>query len=383
MKFLKSLEPYRLFFPMGVLFGIIGVYVWIAFAFFPNSPYPAQLHSKLMLGTFLFSFAAGFLMTAIPKMTASFPAQTFELITAFVLILANALFAYGPQPGFFYMMSALSILGLILFFVRRFLARTKSPPPFFPFVIMGLLSGIAGASLLCVNAFQEIPSELFVLAKKLYFEAMILFLVLGIGSRLISVISGRGTAHEKAGRKAVIGHIFLGVLLFLSFALESYEFAVVGGSLKSFVVTWVAVFNWNIFAKSQTKSRLAYGMRISGLMVLLGIYMSVFQPAFAVHWMHLTYIAGFGLMTLTVATRVTLAHGSYDLSYESKSTALWICGALVLTAAATRVAAPYTGNSYIMHLAYAAMVWISAIIVWGTVFVKRMIWKGHDKASCP
>ena len=90
MKLFKSVEPYRLLFPLGVMFGALGVYVWIAFAFFPGSEFPVQLHSKLMLGTFLFSFAAGFLMTAIPKMTASFPAQTFELTIAFVLVLLNA-----------------------------------------------------------------------------------------------------------------------------------------------------------------------------------------------------------------------------------------------------------------------------------------------------
>lgn len=382
MKFLKSLETYRLLFPIGVMFGALGVYVWIAFAFFPQSEYPVQLHSKLMLGTFLFSFAAGFLMTAIPKMTASFPAQPLELSIAFVLVLANALCAYLTRADFFYLMSAISILSLVLFFVRRFLARTKSPPPFFPFVIMGLLSGFTGASLMSANGIAQLPSELLLFAKKIYFEGMILFLVLGIGSRLIPVISGRGIVNEQTGVRVVARNIALGVALVCAFALESFEFPITGGILKSLIVTWIAFYSWGIFEKSQTKSRLAFGMRISGLMVLLGIYMSVLQPAFAVHWIHLTYIAGFGLMTLTVATRVTLAYGAYDLSYEAKSGALWVCGALILTAAATRVAAPYIGSGYVKHLAYAAVVWIAAIIVWGVVFVKRMIWKGQDKASC-
>ncbi len=382
MNLFKSVEPYRLLFPLGVLFGSLGVYVWIAYAFFPGTEFPAQLHSKLMLGTFLFSFAAGFLMTAIPKMTASFPAEPFELLIAFVLVLLNAACAYLAGAEVFYLVSAISIFSLILFFIRRFRARTKSPPPFFPFVLMGLLSGFTGALIMSANDFVKIPSELFLFGKKIYFEGMILFLVLGIGSRLIPVISGRGIANEKTGGMIIARNIFLGLSLFLAFGLEGFGLAIAGGLLKALVCTWVAFFSWNILAKSQTRSRLAFGMRISGLMVLFGIYMGVFHPAFAVHWMHLTYIAGFGLMTLTVATRVTLAHGSYNLAYESQSGSLWVCGALILTAAATRVAAPFVGSSYVMQLAYAALVWIAAIAVWGVVFVKRMILKGNDQRSC-
>jgi uncharacterized protein involved in response to NO len=382
MRWLNSIEPYRLLFPVGTMFGVLGVFVWLLYSFFPNLGYPAELHSKLMLGTFLFSFAAGFLMTAIPKMTASFPAQPFEIVVAFALVIANALSAYLAPAWFYYSVSAVSIVSLILFFARRFQARTKSPPPFFPFVLMGLLSGLIGAVFLGINRAWPLSAELFIFSKIVYFEGMILFLVLGIGSRLIPVISGRGTINEKSGPKIVAQNLILGSLLILAFAVQSYGEPLLGGILKSFVSTWVALFSWGIFEKAQTKSRLALGMQLSGVMVLLGIYMSVLQPSFAVHWMHLTYIAGFGLMTLTVATRVTLAHGSYDLSFEAQSKTLWICGGLILTAAATRAAAPFIASSYTMHLAYAAVCWILAVLLWGAVFIKKIIWKGKGQPGC-
>lgn len=382
MKKSNSVEPYRWLFPMGVLFGALGVYVWIMYALNPTSIYPNQVHSKLMFGTFLFSFAAGFLMTAIPKMTASFPAQIFEIVLAFCLILMNSLFAYVTKPEYFYLSSAVSILFLVAFFMRRFLARTKTPPPFFPFVILGLLVGFIGSLFLGMNAFYNFSAEILLMAKKFYFEGLILLLVLGIGSRLIPVISGRAKVDEKIDRITVLKNVLLGLFLIAGYVFESYEYNLIGGLLRCLVVGWVGVFNWGLFLKSKTKSRLALGMRISGFMVLLGILMSVVQPSYTVHWMHLTYIAGFGLMTLTVASRVTLAHGSYDLAFEAKSNALWICGALILTAAATRVAAPFTGSGYINHLGYAAVVWIVAIALWGFIFVKRMIWKGQGPAGC-
>jgi uncharacterized protein involved in response to NO len=377
----KSIDAYRVLFPLGVLFGVLGASVWIAYAFLPEFEYPAAIHSELMMGAFLFSFAAGFLMTAIPKMTASFPAEIRELVVACGLSLAVAASVLASRAELFYFVSAISIFGLILFFFRRFLARTKVVPPFFPFVLLGLISGLAGSVILGVWKIDEIDPQIFFFGRKLFFEGMILFLVLGIGSRLIPVISGRGML-DHPGIKSVIMNLFLGGMMIAGFVLESFGRPLAGGILKILVVSWIAYFGWGILQRSKTTSRLALGMRMSGLMVWGGMVMSLFQPAFAVHWMHLTYISGFGLMALTVASRVTLAHGSYDLAFEARSKSIWLIGALVMTAAATRVAAPFVGAGYKMHLVYAAGVWIAALAIWGAVFLKRIFWKGDGVASC-
>jgi uncharacterized protein involved in response to NO len=381
MNHLKSIEPYRLLFPLGLVFGILGASVWIAFALIPQMTYPMRLHSQLMMGTFLFAFVSGFLMTAIPKMTASFPAQPFELVVAFFLVLCNAMGAYSGIAELFYLISAISILSLIVFFIRRFLARTKSIPPFFPFVLVGLTSGMCGAVILALPALLEVANGFLLFGKRLYFDGMILFLILGIGSRLIPLISGR-KVQEDLSVRVIARNLLLCTLLILGFALESAGSVWIGGILKVTVVGWVAFRGWGILAKAQTKSRLALGLRLSGLMVLGGLVMAVLQPGYAVHWMHLTYIAGFGLMTLTVATRVTLAHGSYDLSFEAKSKSLLVCGALILIATATRVSAPFLGTLYTKHLMYAGIVWILAMAIWGFVFIRRMIFKGKAQRGC-
>jgi uncharacterized protein involved in response to NO len=377
----KLIEPYRLLFPLGIVFGLLGVALWIAFALLPEYAYPAQTHSQLMVGAFLFAFAAGFLMTAIPKMTASFPAQPFELVLACAFTLSNALTASLNRPSIFYFASAFSIFALISFFIRRFISRTKAIPPFFPFVLFGLLSGFTGALLLGFSNTFELAPFAQTFGKKMYFDGMILFLVLGIGSRLIPVISGRGVTDE-AGLKPVVKNLLLAAGLISSMVLEASGQILAGGLLKILVVGWIAFFGWGLLKKSKTKSRLAFGMRLSGFMVLAGIVLTVIQPAFAIHWMHLAYVAGFGLMTLTVASRVTLAHGNYDLVFEAQSKALWICGALILTAAFTRATAPFTGSGYTMHLLYAAVTWILALLVWGVVFLKRIFWKGTGPKGC-
>jgi uncharacterized protein involved in response to NO len=371
----KVLEPYRLLFPLGVVFGLLGVSIWTVLNAFKDYNLTAQIHSQLMIGAFLFSFAAGFLMTAIPKMTASFPAQPVEITGAFLLALLNAGLAFSGFSGLFFLSTSVAVFFLILFFLRRFSSRTKSPPPFFPFVILGLSSGLLGSVLVGLSYYIDIDVFWMTLGRRLYFEAMILLLVLGIGSRLIPVISGRGPGDD-GGYSSVLRNVGFSLLLLCGFVLQAAGFSVVGGFIKFLAVAFVAWRNWGILAPLKTRSWLASGMRVSGLMVLLGLLLSAASPAFSVHWMHLTYIGGFGLMTLTVASRVTLAHGSYDLSYEVRSRALWVSGVLILLAALTRVAAPFVGAGYFAHLFYAALAWIVAVIVWASVFVTRMVRRG-------
>ena len=55
-------EPYRLFFPMGILFGVLGVWLWIRFGLWAQyglgdpTTYAKLFHGEVMVGGFLFSF---------------------------------------------------------------------------------------------------------------------------------------------------------------------------------------------------------------------------------------------------------------------------------------------------------------------------------------
>ncbi|MGZ8900435.1 MAG: NnrS family protein, partial [Limisphaerales bacterium] len=64
-------EPFRAFFPAGVLAGIFGVALWplhfggiVAF-------YPGQAHVRLMAYGFFGAFILGFLGTALPRMMSA------------------------------------------------------------------------------------------------------------------------------------------------------------------------------------------------------------------------------------------------------------------------------------------------------------------------
>jgi uncharacterized protein involved in response to NO len=62
-------EPFRLFFPLGVLLAWVGIGHWLLYAIGATATYSCQLHGLVQVQGFLMAFAFGFLWTAIPRRT--------------------------------------------------------------------------------------------------------------------------------------------------------------------------------------------------------------------------------------------------------------------------------------------------------------------------
>src|ERR1043165_8519631 len=65
----KSPDPYRLFFPLGILVGLAGVAIWPLNYFGILTGYWGMSHAYVQADGFLFCFIAGFLLTALPRFT--------------------------------------------------------------------------------------------------------------------------------------------------------------------------------------------------------------------------------------------------------------------------------------------------------------------------
>ena len=59
-------EPFRIFFPAGLLLGFVGVLLWVLFYLGAPVPYPNITHARLMIEGMMASFIFGFLGTAGP-----------------------------------------------------------------------------------------------------------------------------------------------------------------------------------------------------------------------------------------------------------------------------------------------------------------------------
>ena len=90
-------EPFRLFFPTGILIGIGGVALWPAYFGSLVITYPGTAHARLMIEGFMASFVIGFLGTAGPRMTSTSPFSRREVLTLFTFDLLAAGLHFGES----------------------------------------------------------------------------------------------------------------------------------------------------------------------------------------------------------------------------------------------------------------------------------------------
>lgn len=371
--FLKHLEedPFRLFFPLGIFFGIVGVAPWIA-NIFGYPAYPVNFHRNTMINGFLLTFVTGFLMTAIPRFTEAGYAKIREILPNAILLIAAQLSLYFGNHEFSYLFTTLAI-GILLVFARaRFLARKTNPPHTFVFVGAGLLLWFFTNIIL---GFQDLLPQVLILPfQKLFSTGIVMCFVMGVGGRLLPSIFGfdeivlnQKTIYEqpKSFWTVIPGDISACVFLFLSsYFGEPFFGLAITSFIRLGVASYIAYRYWGIGKAPKRKSVLSWSLWISAWSLILGLSLPIIWRGFDTHSEHVIFVSGFSLMTLMVATRVTLAHGNEGLRWELRSKTLIVIAVLLLLSMITRVTAVLMPQIYLTHLAYAAILWVGAAIIW-------------------
>lgn len=370
------INPYRLFFPLAWLMGLWGGLVWILFAA-GVSPFPAITHPQSMSAGFLMGHVMGFLLTAGPKFTGTGPLKPLELGIAalcYVVLCFAAIF----QVQFTFGLFALSAASLAVILGLRISRKTKGPPAEFVFLPFGLAAAFIGAIIKMLGATSAVVSPFVSQLGNLFvYEAFILSLVLGVGSRLAPFLLGHAGAPDAvsiANKTAPLGWPFIWSLILFWFSYIWEALLAPSGALdfarllRASVVVYVLARHWRLFRFPQSATRQAWGLWSSAWMMSLGLFASAIT-AWQIHSLHLFYIGGLGLLTLMVATRVSLAHGSKRLLLERTSKVLYPVVGLVIGAALVRFIANFSGSSYIETLAIAASLWVIGLFIWGVVFL--------------
>jgi uncharacterized protein involved in response to NO len=375
--------PYRVLFPLGLVFGVAGVVIWILF-FFGAAAYPGPRHAELMMGGFLLSFVCGFLMTAIPRFTGTAAAKRWELVVAVLINLAVlGVGLLGPAGAkLFHSLLLLELLGLAFFALRRVLRHKFTPPDSFIFVGAGLLAGLVGVALWLGQGW--LSNSWVLVGRQLYFHGMLLCFVIGVGSRLVPAFLGQKNfakiqieLHSQKSSRFLSPRLLysLGALIFLlSFFLEALSRLVVAArTIQAITISIVALGIWRIHRAPRTRSRLAWGLWISAWFIVVGQWAYALSIRHAIDFAHLIFVGGFSLLALMIATRVSLAHGNHSLEPESRSKALWFVIGLVFLATITRVFAGFAPpEAYFQHLAYAAAAWIVAVVIWALLLLPKI-----------
>jgi uncharacterized protein involved in response to NO len=375
-------EPYRIFFPLGALFGVAGVSIWPLYSFGVVSTYSGRSHALVQIFGFLYAFIAGFLLTAVPRFTGtqppSLPAQLSLAAMLLVAVVSSELRAFALGTVAFVAAHAM----LLTLLARRFARRRQNPPPTFALVGLGLLAGAAGALLTSGVALELIPASWDLLGKRLLTEGMVMLLVLGIGGFLGPRLLGFAPppSHSVAPPSSVSSVVaspvvessVAGLVILIALVAE-YGFDLPRMAyVRAFVVSTVMIGSLQLWKRPAMRTTLSWSIWIAHWTIASGVWVVAAAPRYRADFLHVLFIGGFSLLILAIGTRVTLSHGGYDLSEERRSWPLRIGVTLALVATLARLGAPFAANSYFAHLAWASLLWIGGVAWWSAYIVRRI-----------
>ncbi len=373
-------EPYRLFFPLGFIYALIGSSHWIWFHLGWTEHYGAAFHGFFQIQGFGTAFAVGFLMTALPRFLETPFARVWELGTALLLSItstASAVLDYSRTADALFLALFLFV---VLFAVRRFHQRKCPPPPEFVYVLSGFIHAIAGAAMILYP-----PDGLYKLGERMVQQGILLSFIMTFGSYLgvrllglhntrvqtIEIHAGEDNRFSKLKLK-VMGFALIALGLFVSFWIEAAGHPVPGRVMRALAVTLQLGVIAGLVRLPRRHFPAVYLLWLSFLFTMAGLWISAVFPAWEPTMNHFTLIGGFGLMILIISMRVTLAHGGFEEYWLKTSAGIVLIGIGTLMALALRICAQFWIEHYIPILAASAICWNIALIAWALCIVPKM-----------
>ena len=370
-------EPFRLFFPVGLTLGFVGVSLWPLYYAGLITMYPATAHSRLMIEGFMASFIIGFLGTAGPRITATRHFSRGELMTLLTLDLFSAGLHFGGahRAGDILFIFC---LGSFLFVIgKRFVQRKDSPPPNFALVALGLLNGLAGALLLALFE-NEVYSTPYRIGASLLEQGFILLPILGVAPFLLARLLDLPSTDELPESRTlppgwIARAIFaaaIGLVIDLTLIAESFGVTAIAGWVR---LATVLVY---LIARMPRQGRTFLGdcLRIGIATVVVGIGVEALWPQYRIGALHIVFVSGFSFIVLTVAIRVVFGHSGNAHLFQKRLPFFIVVGALIFLAMLSRYVADLTPGTRTVHLIAAAITWLVAVLIWmGKVIPKVVI----------
>lgn len=374
-------EPFRLFFPAGVLAAVVGLLLWPLHLLDIAGPYPGPNHAHLMVCGFFGAFILGFAGTALPRMLAAPPLRTsFAFGLLLVHFAMTAAFAIGRSAvgnGLFILLTSLFALALL----RRLLQRRDTPPPGFVLVALAFACGLAGAGIPLALGDGELDPFWQSLPRLLLYQGFVLLPVLGVGPFLLPRFFGLASLHdfpESApavppgwSRLASLAAL-VGLLVVVSFVLEA-----AGWFRLAHLLRVAPSAGWLLAAvpfhrRSDTRNALTLSLRIAFAGIVSGYLAIAAFPQFRIGLLHLTLAGGLALLTLVVATRVVFGHTGHAPQLSARNRWLLVAVGLMLLATTTRISGDFWPKIQRSHYIYGALFWSAGLLVWAWYVLRHV-----------
>lgn len=371
-------EPFRLFFPLGVLLGWAGVGHWLLYPLGAVASYSCLAHGLALVQGFLVAFAAGFVLTALPKRTKSPPPSEIEIVALAVGLVTTTIAAASRRWVVAEAAHALSLTVLLRFAGARFFAANagRRPPASFVLIPLGALGGIVGAGLIAVSARIEASAAALTVGRLLTEQGVFLCFALGAGALIVPLVRGAtppadlGSAPAETRR--ALGYAFIGLTIFATFVGEGCGSTRLAPLLRAGAVSFGGLLgggSWRPPLKPGLHRRLVW---LSLWMMPVGLTASAISVEYRVAALHVLFIGSFSLLAFGVATHVSFGHLGLEELALGRPPAVIALATGVFLALAARVAADVS-HTYFAHLGWAAACWIGGSAIWLAPLVSRYL----------
>jgi len=375
-------EPYRVFFPLGVLLAWFGVAHWLAHSLGVLEDYRPVFHAMTQIQGFLMCFAVGFLFTMIPRRTGSEPPHAWQIAVCLVCAIGVSAAAWMGEFAVAQLCWLALAITLVTFAVRRFLDATakRRPPNSFVWIPLALLMGVLGSAITGVfGLFGPAYVELHSIGKGLVLQGMFTGLVLGVGGLAIPLMT-RGEVPPDATASPSdqlerIAHFVGALLLIASFFVENGTSARLGFALRALVsllALGLAAKAWRLPTLPGSNRRLIW---LAAWMLPLGYALAAVWPVYRIAALHVVFIAGFALMALAVGAHVTLGHGGDTERLRTRPWQITAMAALVALSVILRALMEIDRPRFFFWMGCAAAAFLAATLVWACLvlpyFAKR------------
>jgi len=372
-------EPFRILFPLGLFFGVLGVALWPLYVWHAISFNPANAHVRLMVEGLMGSFIFGFLGTAGPRLLDAKPLRALETLTLFVLQIASAILHLAQNQA----AGDIIFLLLLISFLGMMGTRARScedwPPPHFALVLFGLFNAIAGIFL--VIAAKSMTDGAFAnqLGALMLNEGFVLFPILGVGAFFFPKLLG-GAMPKPADleiaaalwwKRAAIA-VLTGLIIWISFVLEALGWIRTAAVIRGLTSAYYFIVPGRLFKKPNGPPFMAQCFRIGAILLIVGLFLPALLPTYRVANLHLTFIGGFTIILFTVSTRVIIGHAGQRHLFKGRLRFLIASLSLLILAMLARVTADFLLPERNTHLVYAALIWLLAAAIWAWALLPKL-----------